>query len=160
MSIESSVKIRSSQNDFAVTIETHVEHHMGASTVYFYLSRPIAGVTRFQTTNGEAFFTPDGRGLILHDACMILFYDLNTDEVFNLEPPPERYFTRVRIEQEALLGDLYGRLSGGKPFDPIPLAELKSRFNQGLGPVDRGLFPSAYPQPPSFSGGFTLLKLS
>lgn len=160
MSIEDSVKLRSTHVDFEVTIENLAEHHMGAGTVCFQMSRPILGITRFQTTNGQAFFTPDGTGLLFHDACVILFYDLVKDEVFNFEPPPERYFTRVRIEQDALLGDLYGRLSRGKPFDPIPLAELKARFNQGFGPVNRGLFPSAFPQPPSFSSGFTLLKLS
>ena len=146
MFAENSSTIESSSRDFRVRLENHDEHHMGASTVFIKLSRRIAHRSRFKTTNGRAFFTPDGDGLFIHDACLIVFADLRTEEFFNLEPPSGWYFTRVRIEEGALAYELYDPPSGERQLrGPIPLTDLRSRFEPGLGIVRRGRFPSAHP---------------
>ena len=119
---------------------------MGANSVFIIPSRPIENVARFQTTNGGASFTPDGNGLIIHDACVILFADLNTGDVYNYEPPEKRYFTRVRIEYQSLLSDLYDDASGNRKANmPIPLIDIASEFTRGFGCVNGGRFPIAYP---------------
>jgi hypothetical protein len=137
--------LESSSLDFSVTIEDHGEHHMGCSTIYIQPSRPLGGVSRLHSTNGNALFTPDGRSLIIHDACVIVFVDLQTDEIFNLEPPKGWYFTHVRIEDDSLKSDLYN--AGGKRnrLAPIPLVKVRTRFQPGFGRVVSGRFPSAYP---------------
>ena len=49
----------------SVVIENHGEHHMGAESIVIVPDRPIAGVTRFHTTNGPAQLDPTGRWLIV-----------------------------------------------------------------------------------------------
>ena len=137
--------IQSPSPDFRVRFDDRGEHHMGASTVFIKLSRRVARRSRFQTTNGSAFFTPDGNGLFIHDACLILFADLSTDEFFSLEPPQGSYFRGVRVEDKALAYELYEPSGDPKAANPIPLADLRSRFKPGLGSVKRGRFPSVYP---------------
>jgi len=145
MPVEFSSSLESQSHDLCVTIETHDEHHMGANTVLIIPSRPIGNVSRFHTTNGDAFFTPDGNGLIIQDACVILFFDLNTGDVFNREPPETWYFTKVRIEYQSLLSQLYDGSGNRKTHAPMPLVDIKSEFTRGFGPVDGGRFPSAHP---------------
>ncbi len=145
MPVECSSTIKSPTQDFRVRFEDYGEHHMGANTVFIKLSRRIARKSRFQTTNGAAFFTPDGSGLFIHDACLILFADLSVDEFFSLEPPKGSYFTNVRVEEKALAYELYDSSGDHKTTAPIPLTDLRSRFKPGYGTVKRGRFPSAYP---------------
>lgn len=136
--------IESPSRDFRVHFEDHGEHHMGANTVFIKLSRRVARRSRFQTTNGGAFFTPDGNGLFIHDACLILFADLGTEEFFSLESPKGSYFTGVRVEENALAYELCHPGGDPKATTPLPLTDLRTRFNPGLGSVKGGRFPSAY----------------
>ena len=145
MPVEYSYTTESKSHDLSVTVETHAEHHMGANSVFIIPSRPIGNVSRFQTTNGDAFFTPDGNRLVIYDACVILVTDLVTGDVYNCEPPRKWYFTDVRIEYQSLLSDLYDGNGHRKTNTPIPLIDIASKFTRGFGRVDAGRFPSAYP---------------
>ncbi len=49
MSIEYVSTIESKHHNLSVTIEICDEHHMGACTVFITASRPIGGISRFQT---------------------------------------------------------------------------------------------------------------
>src|SRR5665648_373296 len=71
----------------AVYIEYGQQVHKESVNVNFILSRPISGVSKFITTDGEAFFSPDGGGLFIYDSNVILFIDFRTEEVFHLGPP-------------------------------------------------------------------------
>jgi hypothetical protein len=138
-------KISSAAHDIAVSIETRDEHHMGAATVLVHFSRPLRGVSEFQTTNGRAFFTPSGNGLIVHDATTVLFFDLESEQVFSVQPPSGWYLTNVRVESDEIKGDLYDGHGRTRSITPIPLARVPMEFAPGFGPVERGRFPSAYP---------------
>ncbi len=146
MSIEYSAKIKSSSLDFSITIETYEEHHMGSSTVMIITSSPIDGVSQFQTTNGDAFFTQDGSGLVIEDHNIILYVELRTSKVFHYEPPAGHFFKKSRMDVDSLLvdfGDHYWNPSGSLA---IPIAELKNYFRPGFGSVANGRFPSAWPK--------------
>jgi hypothetical protein len=137
--------IRSKTNDFVVTFENHGEHHMGAETVIIAVSRPIEGISHFKTTNGSAFFSSDGHGLFIHDACVILYYEITVGEVYNFLPPDNWYFTHVGIEDLVLIFDLYDGSGQTRQGIPVLLSDIKSRSTKGFGVVDNGRFPSAYP---------------
>jgi hypothetical protein len=138
--------IKSKTHDFSVTFEYHGEHHMGAETVYMMASRPIGGVTRFHTTNGNAFFTPDGNGLFLHDSCVILYFDIASGSVFNFAPPQGWYFGGARTQGAFLTFDLYDGAGHFPSGEPILLSEVTSKFDAGFGAVVDGKFPSAWPR--------------
>jgi hypothetical protein len=145
MTAESTETIHSRRAGHHVTIEDHGEHHMGCRTLVFAPSVEIEGVSRFQTTNGAAFFTPDGDGLILHDACVIVFVDLETREAFHRESPTDETFSNVRLRDEGPLAwDLVARDGSRKPGAPVALEDLRSDFVRGLGRVASGRFPSAH----------------
>ncbi len=138
--------IRSIEHDLSVRIETGEKHHMGARAVLIKLSRRIAGASRFRTTNGDAFFTPRGDGLFIHDECAILFADLRTGKFHHLEPTAGWYFTRVRIEGDSLSAQMRDTKGNQMAMSPIPIHELKAAFEPGKGAVSWfGRFPSAYP---------------
>ena len=142
---ESTSTIESPAHGLRVTIEDHGEHHMGCRTIVFVPDRPLGGVSRFQTTNGVAFFTPDGNGLFLHDACVILFVDLGTESVFHREAADEQLYANVRVEGDSLAYEVSDGRGNRTPADPFPLADVASVFEPGLGRVEDGRFPSAYP---------------
>lgn len=145
MQARDSRTIKSACHDLAVKIEDRGEHHMGASTVLLVPSRPIGGVSQFETTNGNAFFTPDGDALVLNDACVILWADLGSDEIFHLEPPKGWCYANVRVEEDSLLSDVFDVRGSRERITPISVAKIKGKFNEGFGPVKSGRFPSAYP---------------
>ena len=133
--------------DFSIAVEDHGEHHMSSWTKIFVPSQPIAGVSRFQTTNGHAFFSPDGNKLIIHDRCVIVLVDLIADEVMNYQPPKKWYLSNVGIEADSLRFelDMPGGQTKHEKTVTIEMANIESEFTPGLGSASDGRFPSAYP---------------
>jgi len=142
---ESTTTIESPTGGLRVTIEDHGEHHMGCRTLEFVPDRPLAGVSRFRTTNGAAFFTPAGDGLVIHDACVILFFDLAGDRVFHFATEKRQLVEDVRLEGGALAFDLSDGRGSRAPAPPVSLADISSVLAAGPGRVADGRFPSAYP---------------
>lgn len=136
--------VRSSFLDISVTIETNNEHHIGAYTVYLFCSRPIRGISYFQTTNGSAFWSNCYDRLFLFDATVILYVCFERDLVLHLERPAGWYFSNARIEDSQLRSELYNGNGERSEINAIDLSRIESIFQPGFGPVVNGRFPSAF----------------
>ena len=133
------------RGDLTLRIEDHGEHHMGCRSIWFVPSRPLGGVRRFRTTNGMAFFTPDGSGLVLHDVNVLLFVTVATGEVHHLAATFRRGFREVGIVGDRLVYVIIDAIDEVLAPVSIPLAAVPTTLRPGFGKVRDGDFPSAYP---------------
>lgn len=124
-----------------VVVEAYGEHHMGADHVEIVTPFPIEGISRFYTTNGRAYFSPFTHSLVIHDACTILQFDLQTQQLSSLLRPAGWYFSGVREDADAFHFSLY--TGSGKHREQIVRRDEAS-FLPGFGDVSAGVFPSAY----------------
>jgi hypothetical protein len=122
-------------------MEDYGEHHMGCPHIEIVPPVPLAGVSRFFTTNGRAYYSAATESVVIYDANVILKFDLKSDEVAHVERPAKWYFAGVEEDETGYRLRLYD--SGSKHAERhVPFASAD--FRPGFGPVKRGVFPSAY----------------
>jgi hypothetical protein len=129
--------------DGSVRLEFHGEHHMGAGHVEIVLPFDVEGVHRLVTTNGTAFLSPRMRRLIVRDACVVLAIDPVTRAVAHWRPPAGWYIADFAEQGDDVVIGLYDATLHHRQLR-IPIASLS--LVDGIGPADRGRFPSAHPR--------------
>ena len=125
-----------------VRIDFGSEHHQGARDVEILLPFPLAGATRFRTTNGTAWLSSDGSFLFMADASAVVRVDLASLETAHLLPPDDEYFAEFEESADAYRLRLYTGAGGSRW---VTIEKSPSAFTPGLGPVVSGRFPSAHP---------------
>ncbi len=121
---------------------------MGACHIEIVPPLPIAGVSRFYTTNGKAYYSPFTRSLVIYDATTVLRFDLFKNELMHLNRPEGWYFKSVEEDEESYRLAYY---DGNFGRDEQRISRGKIAFEPGCGKVHDGIFPSAcmrYRNPP------------
>ncbi len=135
------------EHGVAIDVEDFGEHHRDAARIEFAASRPLCGLARWATTNGQLLVLPDRSAVLLCDHCVIVLIDFVDNHACYLEPPRmlglRAYFSKIRLEGRFLVGEVYGVFDWRRPLEPMPWNELRQRFFSGWGPVVNGRFPSA-----------------
>lgn len=125
-----------------VEIENLGEHHMGCSSIHFTLDRKFRGVNKFYSTNGEAQFDDKLPYLIIHDALVILIFDFNAKEVYNVESANPVFILSAKISNGILTVKTNDYKSGeNKTF---VMDVKKEKLPVGYGKVSNGKMPSTY----------------
>jgi hypothetical protein len=125
-----------------VRVEDHGEHHVGCATIEIVTPVPIAGATRFRTTNGGAYWSEATGHLVIHDASVILRYHPGAKQVEHYRGPYGWYISSVTEDESGYRLSLYDGSGRSKQMH-LPFT---GSFEPGAGDVTAGVFPSAYPR--------------
>ncbi len=117
------------------------EHHMGAYTVKFKLDRKFRGVDTFLTTNGEAMFDEKKPYLIIYDAVVILVFDYEKKELYNIETKKPYLFRKAEINNGKVIYTTENYQTSTTETVAIDLDTHK--LSPGYGRINNGKFPSA-----------------
>lgn len=134
-------QLHSQRVDLTVTVVNYGERQPGAETVHLRLSRPVAGVSIFDTTNGVASFSPSGNLLLLHTLFSALVIDCRSMEVWRYTVRDRALFLNVAWEGEKLRGSIigYGKsMSEAESFGLWSLEEIMQQWQPGLGQASEG----------------------
>lgn len=138
MNIIETIRLPGWLNHTAKVIE-HGEHHMGAATIEFKLPFKIDNQERLFSTNGVAFLSIDGKSLYLYDAVVLLKINCRTRKAEYFKPPKDNFMAGVEEYENG-----YGFRFYGGALGKIFLSHEEALFKPGVGPLEDGLFPSAY----------------
>jgi hypothetical protein len=122
-------------------VEDYGEHHMGASHVEIVVPFAIAGVTRFFSTNGRAYYSPATESVVIHDACLVVRHGLRSGQVQSMEHPSAWYFNPIKEDETGYCMSLYDNASRRTERHVLFDSE---QFESGLGTAKTGVFPSAH----------------
>ena len=123
-----------------VLTENHGEHHMGAESVVIVPDRPVAGVTRFHTTNGQARFDPNSRWLIIEGVIGFVAVRLDDGAVAHYQDPAGAFIGSWSVSAETLEWRQGRTEADRRDVRSIPLDEIRGRWQPGLGPFADGEF--------------------
>ncbi|MFN8441630.1 MAG: hypothetical protein U0175_12700 [Caldilineaceae bacterium] len=134
-------QLHSQPVDLTVTVVNYGERQPGAETVHLRLSRPVAGVSTFDTTNGVASFSQSGNLLLLHTLFSALVIDCRSMNVWRYTVRNRALFLDLVWEGEQLRGSVigYGKsMSEAESFGPWSLEEIMQQWQAGLGQAEQG----------------------
>ena len=123
-----------------VVIENHGEHLPGAESVVVVPDRPIGGVSRFLTTNGQALFDPNGRWLIIEGVKGFVALNLQDDSVSHFSVPEGSLIGSWSIAGGVLEWKQVRFDSSNQEVRSLALDEIGIRWEPGLGPFSDGEF--------------------
>lgn len=121
----------------SMAVEFCGEHHMSANHIEFIPSEPIAGVKRFFTTNGYAFFNEADSCFYLCDSSLVVRVNSKSWTAACLANPGEK----VSAELLKLRSKFHPE---GRGSETQIKALRDSHWEDGLGAASEGLFPSAW----------------
>ena len=124
----------------SVVIENHGEHHMGAESIVIVPDRPIAGVTRFHTTNGQAQFDPTGRWLIVEGVIGFVAVNLQSGSIAHYTDASGAYIGSWSIAGGVLEWKQVRPGTTSGEVKSLPLDEITARWQPGLGLFSDGTF--------------------
>jgi hypothetical protein len=124
----------------SVVIENHGEHNIGAESIVIVPDRPVAGVSRFHTTNGEARFDPNGRWLIIEGVIGFVAVNQVDGSVANYVDPAGAFIGSWSIVGGELAWREVRAGSRGAVKKSILLDEIRARWSPGLGQFSDGVF--------------------
>jgi len=101
---------------------------------------PIAGVSRFHTTNGQATFDPSGRWLIIEGVIGFVAVNLIDVSVAHYESHDGGLIGNWSISGGVLEWKQMRAGSATREVKSCPLDELRARWQPGLGPFANGTF--------------------
>ena len=123
-----------------VVIENHGEHSPGAESIVVVPDRPVGGVKRFLTTNGQALFDPNGRWLIVEGVKGFVAHNLQDESVSHFADPDGALIGSWSIAGGVLEWKQARPDSSHHEVRSLALDEIGIRWEQGLGPFSNGVF--------------------
>lgn len=134
-------QLHSQPVDLTVTVVNYGERQPGAETIHLRLSRPVEGVSLFDTTNGEASFSTSGNLLLLHTLFSALVIDCRSMNGWRYTVRDRALFLDLAWKGESVRGRILGygkQTSEAEPFGPWNLEEIMQQWQPGLGQADQG----------------------
>ena len=113
---------------------------MGAESVVLIPDSPIAGVTRFHTTNGQARFDPSGHWLIIEGVVGFVAVNLVDGSIAHYQGVDGGLIGAWSIVGGVLEWKQVRPGSSTREVNSCPLDEIRARWQPGFGPFADGIF--------------------
>lgn len=123
-----------------VVLENHGEHHPGAESIVIVPDRPIAGVSRFHTTNGAATIDPTGTWLIIEGVIGFVAHNLSDGTTAHYEPDTGALIAGWSLQGGVLEWKEVRAGSATREVKSCALDEIRARWAPGLGRFSEGVF--------------------